>query len=341
MPLKSKIIFVAAVLVFSGAALGAAFAAYTSDKTVIAFGADIDQNKVQPIWNTILASNPDVFLFLGDNVYIDSGDEKVMRAQYKKLAENPGYRALLERKIPLMATWDDHDYGKNDAGGDFFAKAKSQQVFLDFFGEPEQSDRRTQQGIYNAKIFGSERKRVQIIALDTRYFRTSKSMLGEAQWKWLEEELQKEAEVRIIMSSIQVITRDNGWENWMNIPRERARLFELIKTTKANGVLFISGDRHRGELAAMDAGIGYPLYDLTTGSLNKAVKEFSAEKNFYRMNKNVESNESFGLITIDWGVFTPPQILLGIKDLVGSDTIERKISLSALQQGVLPLVSAK
>ena len=326
-------------LLLAGLSISYAFAPdfLLSDKTIVAFGADADQNKPQPIWDTILSLNPDIFLFLGDNVYIDSGNEKIMRAQYKKLADIAGYQALIERKIPIMATWDDHDYGKDDAGGEFFAKEKSERVFLDFFGEPIGSPRRLQKGIYDAKIFGTEGRRVQIISLDMRYFRSSKTLLGEAQWQWLEEELQKQAEVRIIMSSIQVITKDNGWENWENNPHERDRLFDVIRKTNANGVIIVSGDRHFGELSAMNASIGYPLYDVTTGSFNKAVKKFPDEKNLYRMDKNTENNESFGLITIDWGIFTAPQLLLEIKDLAGNSTITRKISLTTLQRGVLPL----
>lgn len=308
-----------------------------SPKTIIAFGADADQEKPQPIWKTILRNNPDIFLFLGDNVYIDSGDEKIMRGKYAKLASIPGFRKLLEKNIPIVATWDDHDYGVDDGGADFPQKKISQKVFLDFFKEPNDSVRRKQKGIYDAKIFGSPGKQVQIIALDTRYLRNATTLLGEDQWKWLETELRRPAEVRVIMSSIQVISKNNGWENWMNVPSERERLFQLIRETEANGVLFLSGDRHFGELSIMDGGVGYPLYDLTTGSLNKASKKSSNEKNQYRVKNIVEPSESFGLITIDWGWINPPQILMEIKGLNGDATIQRKIPLAILQRGVLPL----
>lgn len=139
------------------------------------------------------------------------------------------------------------------------------------------------------------------------------------------------------MSSIQVISKNNGWENWMNVPSERERLFRVIKETEANGVIFLSGDRHFGELSIMDGGVGYPLYDLTTGSLNKASKKFPNEKNQYRAKNTVETSESFGFITVDWGWINPPQILLEIKDSNGDATIQRKIPLAILQRGVLPL----
>lgn len=308
-----------------------------SPKTIIAFGADADQEKAQPLWETILSSNPDVFLFLGDNVYIDSGDEKIMREKYAKLSSIPEFKKFFEKNIPIVATWDDHDFGVDDGGANFPQKKISQKVFLDFFKEPNDSVRRKQKGIYDAKIFGSPGKQVQIIALDTRYFRNATTLLGEDQWKWLETELRRPAEVRLMMSSIQVISKNNGWENWMNVPSERKRLFHLIRETEANGVIFLSGDRHFGELSIMDGGVGYPLYDLTTGSLNKASKKSSNEKNQYRVKNIVEPSESFGLITIDWGWINPPQILFEIKGLNGDATIQRKIPLAILQRGVLPL----
>ena len=95
-----------------------------------------------------------------------------MRAKYAKLAAMPGFKALRE-SVPILATWDDHDLGVNDGGSDYPKKVESQKIFLDFFGDPEDSPRRKQPGVYDAKVFGPEGKRVQVIMLDTRYFRSS------------------------------------------------------------------------------------------------------------------------------------------------------------------------
>ena len=83
-------------------------------------------------------------------------------------------------------------------------------------------------------------------------------MLGEDQWAWLEEQLRTPAEVRLIASSIQVVAEDHGWEKWMNFPHERERLYRLIRETRAEGVVFLSGDRHLAELSMMDGGGGLP-----------------------------------------------------------------------------------
>src|SRR5262245_18100547 len=198
----------------------------------------------------------------------------VTRAKYQKLADLPGWQKLL-RTCPVFATWDDHDYGGNDVGAEYPKKDESQQVFLDFFKEPKDSPRRQRPGVYDARVYGPPGKRVQVILLDTRYFRSKlkkragvppgerpyepdpdpkATFLGEAQWKWLEEQLRVPAEVRLLASSIQVVAEDHCSEKWAKFPQERERRFKLIRDTKPAGVVLLSGDRHLAELSMMDGG---------------------------------------------------------------------------------------
>ena len=201
--------------------------------SVIAFGSCANQSKPQPIWNAVAASRPDLFVFLGDNIYADTEDMAVMRARYRQLGDNPNYQRLAT-STPIIATWDDHDYGVNDAGVEYSKKAESKQIFLDFFGEPANSERRQQEGgIYTSYVYGPVGQRVQMILLDTRWDRSplvsvseteyarrrlqrigpytanttpEAHLLGEAQWQWLEEQLQQPAEVRILATSIPFFT---------------------------------------------------------------------------------------------------------------------------------------
>ena len=162
--------------------------------------------------------------------------------------------------MPVLATWDDHDYGLNDAGAEFPLKHVAQEAFLDF-SPPQPGPRgryratRTP-GIYHARTFGPVGRRVQVILLDTRFFRgpltrnehrprgrgpyrpdpeSASGMLGEAQWAWLDEQLRRPADLRVIASSIQVVADEHGWETWGNLPRERDRLVQLIDDTDAVG----------------------------------------------------------------------------------------------------------
>lgn len=319
----------------------------------IAFGSCADQERPQSIWNAIIDAHPDLFLFIGDNIYADTEDMGLMKAKYDRLDAIPGYQNLRET-CPVLATWDDHDYGVNDGGRTFSKREDSQELFLDFFGVPEDSPRRDREGIYHAVTFGPEGRRVQVILLDTRFHRSSletaevtdpfftrvrpyvpntepgATMLGDEQWSWLEACLREPADVRILVSSIQVVPEDHPFEKWTNLPNDRERLYTLIRETGASGVVVISGDRHLAELSMMDAGIGYPLYDLTSSGLNQAARRWRPfEPNRHRI-ATMNWGDNFGLISIDWDR-DDPLIRLQIRDEDGETTIQQKVPLSLLQ----------
>ncbi len=240
--------------------LSAASPAQAQDISRIAFGSCSDQTKPQPIWSPILADAPDLFILLGDNVYADTDDPAQLQAAYTTLGNIPGF-ARLRQSTPIMATWDDHDYGRNDIGKDYVSKDASRRIMLDFFGEPLASERRTRpDGIYTSHLFGEEGRRVQVILLDLRWnrgelmtltdpqqlawreaqqmgpyeanLRADAQLLGEAQWAWLETQLQVDADIRLIGSSIQLLADFTGWETWANFPQERQRFFGLLERTE-------------------------------------------------------------------------------------------------------------
>lgn len=319
----------------------------------IAFGSCAKEDQPQPIWDAIVAADPDRFILLGDNIYGDTEDMDVLRAKWDKLGAQPGYQKL-KAACPVLATWDDHDYGADDAGNDYPMREESQQIFLDFFGEPADSGRRNTPGIYDAKVFGPEGQRVQIILLDTRYFRSpltrgevdaepgegrsgryvpdlnpSATMLGDQQWAWLEEQLLVPAELRIVASSIQVVQDDVTWEKWGNFPLERERLFRLVAKTGANGVIFISGDRHTAEIHCLDEGTPYPIYDITSSSLNRPSQVFRNEIGRHRVGL-LYPHENFGLIRVDWGQ-PDPTVRMQICDIEGKVVMQQRVPLSRLR----------
>ena len=94
----------------------------------------------------------------------------VMRAKYARLKADAGFSKLM-KTCPVLATWDDHDYGANDAGADYVKRAESQRIFVDFWGDPADSPRHKRPGVYDARVFGPKGQRLQVILLDTRFFR--------------------------------------------------------------------------------------------------------------------------------------------------------------------------
>ncbi len=312
------------------------------------FGSCVRQDQPVPIFRTMLQDDPQLLVFLGDNIYADTSDMAVMQAKYDTLAANDNFRAL-RAACPILATWDDHDYGQNDAGADFAPRAEAEQWFLDFWEVPEQSPRRARPGVYGARRFGPPGKRLQVILLDTRYFRSplaqgerrvggpyvpdddsDKTMLGEDQWRWLEAQLQMPAELRLIASSIQCVADAAGQETWSNLPTERKRLFQLIEQTGAGGVLILSGDRHWAELSVANDEVGYPLYDLTSSSFNQAHPRGTPTDNRFRAIDPTYHSENYGAISIDWE-HADPEIVMEIRDLQGEVQIEKRLDLSELQ----------
>ncbi len=327
----------------------------------IAFGCCADQDKPQPVWEPVLARRNDLFIFLGDNIYADTRDMAVMKAKYARLAAQPGFRRLRET-TPLVAMWDDHDFGENDGGAEYPMREESRQIFLDFWAEPADSPRRGRDGVYASYVFGPPGARVQVILPDLRFNRTAMTpmalqgaeyeawgekrvaaglplpgpyirnpdhaatMLGERQWAWLERQFDVPAEVRIFGSSVQVLADATGWEAWANFARDQDRLFDVIRRKRANGVLFLSGDIHYAELSKLDVNVPYPLWDLTSSGLTE---EWHVPTPNANRASEVVADANFGWIDIDWqGAATV--LALGITDATGRERLRWRLPLAEL-----------
>ncbi|MDX2290249.1 MAG: alkaline phosphatase D family protein [Hyphomicrobiaceae bacterium] len=299
----------------------------------IGIGSCLDQRKPQPIWQGVLGldQRPDLFLMIGDNVYgdIKSPDGAELIAAYAEQASQPELAAA-RAAIPFLATWDDHDYGGNDAGASYEYRELAARLFHEFW--QKDPERPLEQGIHYARVFGPPGQRVQVIMLDTRSFRSdlekktsafphwgkyqpvadpARTMLGEAQWTWLGEQLAVPAEIRLLVSSVQVLAEGHGFERWGNLPQERERLTRLIESTDAGGVLLVSGDRHIGAMYTRTLDNGRLLAELTTSSLNRAYGP-SKDARTPEVVSGFVHQENFGLIDIDWTARTLSVSLNGI-----------------------------
>lgn len=316
-----------------------------------AFGSCADQTEPQPVWEAVLATQPDLFLFGGDNVYasLQPWSAAQLAEAYAQLAAKPGFERL-RRSVPHLAIWDDHDYGRNDAGAEFEHKAESKQAFLDFWGAPAHDLRREREGLYHAVTLGPPTARLQVIVLDVRWFRSpwlatdakgargkeryrpelhpGHTLLGDRQWRWLEAQLRQPADLRLVYSGIQVIAEGHGFERWGLFPDERQRLFDLIARTRANGVLLLSGDRHVGGLYRHTAGMPYPLYELTSSGLTHTWAE-ADEPDTTRIGELVKALH-FGEVQVDW---LRRELSLGLRDLQGQPWASLDLKLADLLPG--------
>jgi alkaline phosphatase D len=316
--------------------------------TRIALGSCADQRDRQPIWEAIHGWRPDLMLMAGDNVYGDSfaSDLLELREAYLVADRVPGY-ARMKRDLPVMAIWDDHDYGVNDAGAEFPWKQRSKDLFCAFWGVAADDPRRGREGLHHARIFGPPGRRVQVVLLDTRWFRSplrrtdqrgaagrerylpdddpEKTMLGEVQWHWLAEQLRQPADLRLIVSSIQVVVEGHGWERWGNLPRERERLYALIAETHASGVVFLSGDRHLGAFYRQTEGVPYPLHEMTSSGLTKSYR--SRESGPNRLGE-ILGEVNFGTVAIDWRA---GRVDLALRDVLGAPQRQLALELGELR----------
>ncbi len=318
--------------------------------TRIAFGSCVQQDNPQTFWNTIAATDPGLFLLIGDNVYGDDRDGNKpglpkLSASYAKLATAPEF-ASFRANIPMMTTWDDHDYGENDGGAAFDQKRRAEDIFEHFWNSSAAV--RARPGIYESHMIGPAGKRVQIIMLDERYFRSplarkpevarvegtgpyvadpdpALTMLGDAQWNWLEQELGKPADLRLIVSSMQVITKAHDWEAWQNMPAQRDKLYALMAKKRIDNAVLLSGDRHSGALYKTNlAGLKNPLWEITSSSLNFSFREgdqSASEPDSDRIG-GFYSDENFGLVDIDWAAKT---VRLSLRHSDGREIIAREV----------------
>ncbi len=289
-------------------------AALAGDLTVV-FGSCAHQRKPQPIWRAIDREAPDAVVLLGDNVYVDSDDPSAYSRAYSKLDRKPAFRRLRSR-VPLYVTWDDHDYGRNDAGAEWPLKEVARSALLDFLDAEATDLRRVREdGLYGAWTLSTD-PTVQLILLDTRWSRgpltkvsepaapgggpyraqtgPEARMLGAGQWAWLEAVLSEPADVRLVGSSIPVLPHFTGWETWANLPDEQSRLLELLSS--AGGSVLLSGDTHWGELSRREAGLSAPLWELTSSGLTQVWR--TVPDNLFRHDDRLFAGRNYGRVVV-------------------------------------------
>ena len=305
--------------------------------TRFAFGSCVNENRGMDFWNVIAAQKPQAFFLIGDNVYGDTNTNHSatipsLQESYRMLSSRQQF-ANFRKSVPMMTTWDDHDFGANDAGGSFAFKEYAEKIYESYWQSPDEV--RSRPGIYESRIFGPQGKRVQFIILDTRFFRSDlarmpyrperpplgpyipnndpeATILGKAQWQWLSDELSKPADLRFIISSTQVITSAHGYESWYNFPKEREKFYALLAAKKVNNAVLLTGDRHSGAMYKEDVkGLSKPLYEFTSTSLNFAFGDGDSgarEPDPKRLG-GFWSIENFGQVDIDWNTKTVTMLL--------------------------------
>lgn len=321
---------------FSAAMAGGIFALPSARRKLLdeqplrrlAFGSCNKVIYAQPLWEQIIQCKPDVWLWLGDSVYANSLNIKRFKWLYAIQRAHPSYRKLRE-SVPVIGTWDDHDYGANNAGKDYPLKQQTQQAFLDFVDEPPGSARRKQEGIYTSYSYGPKGKRVKVILLDARYHREphgpTGDLLGEAQWKWLEGEMRDPLANLIVLCSSTVVISDVAVyaESWQKYPTCAGRLWALLVKSQVP-VILLSGDLHFAEISKVQhAALRWPLFEVTSSGMTHCSFGYHY-KNKYRVGK-MYTAQNFGLLEFDWQAASVG-VHLHVRDTENVSRIEQQVT---------------
>ena len=301
------------------------------DPERIAFGSCFaPQIGKDAIWQGVLSQSPDLLLLLGDNVYQteENGkpELKELRDAYRMLAAVEAFTQL-RTSTPLMMTWDDHDYGMNDAGSEFSAKTQSQKLFMDVWAVPPDDQRRQRDGIYYAQTIGQPGPpdpdhclRYTLFPVRPTNARTI-PLLRDRSATW---------RIQIPIKRCSVKPNGSGWNSaYLNPPTcvswflrsnysptatvtnvgvcclwNVSDLFNLIATTRANGLVVLSGDRHVAGYYRRGEGLPYAITELTASPFNMVIEGQGLintlnEPGPRRLGELV-GVENFGVVTFDW-----------------------------------------
>jgi alkaline phosphatase D len=281
----------------------------------------------QPIFRAIAAAEPDLFFWLGDNIYADSAVDWVFAEDYRRQRSVASTLPLL-RGTPQLAIWDDHDFGLNNSDLTNPGRQASLSAFQNYWANPSYGLPDTP-GVFFQYAWGG----IDFFMLDGRYYRTpgkdpdgpEKTLLGARQGEWLREAL------RASRAPFKVLACGSGWssedgptgDTWAAFQRERNALFDFIRDERIEGVFLISGDTHYGEVNCIpwsEQG-GYDLYDLVSSPLAQGTgTSFLDGEPEMRIRSPWFRTTNFGLLDFEWE--PEPKVTFTLRDVRGDRTWE-------------------
>jgi alkaline phosphatase D len=281
----------------------------------------------QPIFRAIAAAEPDLFFWLGDNIYADSASEWVFAEDYRR-QRSIATTLPLQRAVPQLAIWDDHDFGLNNSDRSSPVRDASLAAFKNYWANPSygQPD---DPGVYFQYAYGG----VDFFMLDGRYNRApntdpdgpDKAFLGRRQNEWVRERL------RASRAPFKVLACGSGWssedgptgDTWGAFLTERDALFDFIRDERIEGVFLVSGDTHYGEVNCIPRSGqgGYDLYDLVSSPLAQGTgTSFLDGEPEMRIRLPYFRTVNFGLLVFAWE--PEPRVTFTLRDVRGDRVYE-------------------
>lgn len=257
------------------------------------------------IFESMAAEEPDMMLWLGDNIYLREVDFQSFSGfqhRYTHMRSTPEMAELL-RSCPNYAIWDDHDFGPNDSDGSWVHADWSKAAFEDFWSNPSYGIPAAPRGITTAFRFVD----MEFFLLDNRTYRINhqnktqrSTVFGQDQIDWLIQALVKSrAPYKFVVVGGQVLSDAAVYENVAQFPEERAQLLERIEAENIRGVVFVSGDRHTTELSELTLGNGKKVYDLTVSPLTSGPGHARDEANTLRVEGTYVEQRNYAVLSFE------------------------------------------
>lgn len=238
------------------------------------------------IFETIYEKDPDFFVWMGDNSYLREVDWYSRTGIFKRFTHDRSF-PLLQPMLGSMhhyATWDDHDYGPNNSDRSFVAKNLTREAFELWWANPSYGVNGAEEGISTFFQWGD----CEFFLMDDRTYRIPENrktgkqeIYGEGQIEWLIDALTaSDAPFKFIVMGSTALNPDPISENWESYPEEKDYFLEMIEKEEIEGVIFLTGDIHRGELTKMERENNYPLYEITASPLSAGVTSYDGPNRF-------------------------------------------------------------
>jgi len=276
----------------------------------------------QPIFRAIDAAEPDLFFWLGDNIYADTISPWVFAEDYRRQRAIPSNQPLL-RRVPQLATWDDHDFGLNNSDRTNPVRDAALAAFRNYWANPAYGLPDCP-GVFFQYAYGG----VDFFFVDGRYYRSpnadadgpQKTMLGDCQRQWLYQALAASR------APFKVLVGGSGWssedgptgDTWGAFLHERNALFDFIRDRGIEGVFCLSGDTHFGEVNCIpwsERG-GYDFYDFVSSPLAQHTgTSFLNSEPELRIRAPYFRTVNFGLLDFRWE--PEPRVQFSLRDVRG------------------------
>ena len=235
-------------------------------RVTVSFASCVD-SEPNKIWNEMAALGTETVFLMGDTPYIDSSDLGVVRDRHRKFLQVPGLAAL-GAHTPVVGTWDDHDFGRNNGNGRNMMSGKglTRQAFMEYRAHSQFGNGR--EGVYHKVDLGM----IEVFLLDPRYFsQTGPSPVdpsqptgfGNDQWQWLLQSLREsQAPFKVLAcGAIWQDKKNQETDDLFTYWYERDALLDYIKSENIGGVVLLGGDIHVARHLRHPKRVGYDLHD--------------------------------------------------------------------------------